>query len=158
MQLTSQFQDGEVIPRRYTCEGQNQSPPLTWTAPPQQAQSFVLLCDDPDAARGIWHHWAVYDIPADQRSLPAHHPRHGAGVRQALNDFHQPGYDGPFPPPGDRPHHYHFRLLALAVPQLRLPETASCAEVAVAAKPHVIAAAELTGTYQRGRPGAARSS
>ena len=114
MQLASQFQDGAAIPRRYACDGQNHSPPLNWTAPPQQTQSFVLLCDDPDAAGGTWHHWAVYDIPAGQRSLAEHHPRHGAGVRQGLNDFHQPGYDGPCPPPGDKPHHYHFRLLALA--------------------------------------------
>jgi|SRR6185312_15535796 Raf kinase inhibitor-like YbhB/YbcL family protein len=149
MQLASQFQDGSAIPRRYACDGQNQSPPLSWTAPPQQTQSFVLLCDDPDAPGGTWHHWAVYDIPAGQRSLPEHHPRHGAGVRQGLNDFHQPGYDGPCPPPGDKPHHYHFRLLALAVPRLPVTGTASCAQIAQAARQHVIATAQLTGTYQR---------
>ena len=149
MQLASQFQDGSAIPRRYACDGQNQSPPLSWTAPPQQTQSFVLLCDDPDAAGGTWHHWAVYDIPAGQRSLAEHHPRHGAGVRQGLNDFHQPGYDGPCPPPGDKPHHYHFRLLALAVPRLPVAGTVSCAQIAQAARQHVIATAQLTGTYQR---------
>jgi len=149
MQLTSEFRNGGPIPERCTCDGQNQSPPLSWTAPPPQTQSFVLLCEDPDAPGGTWHHWAIYDIPATQLSLKSHYPRGGTAARQGLNDFHRIGYDGPCPPPGDAPHHYRFRLHALSVARLAVRQDATCADIAAAAHPHILATATLVGTYQR---------
>jgi Raf kinase inhibitor-like YbhB/YbcL family protein len=149
MQLTSEFRNGGPIRQRCTCDGQNQSPPLSWTAPPPRTQSFVLLCDDPDAPRCTWHHWAIHDIPAAQRSLNAHYPRNGTTARQGLNDFQRIGYDGPWPPPGDAPHHYRFRLHALSVARLAVPANGTCTDIAAAAHPHILATATLAGTYQR---------
>jgi hypothetical protein len=93
------FADGGGIPRRFTCEGEDTSPPLAWSEPPSPTQSFVLLCDDPDAPGGIWHHWAAYDIPADRTGLPEGVGRSSTGdLAQAVNDFGRVGYGGPCPP------------------------------------------------------------
>ncbi len=152
MQLTSNaFHDGSPIPRRFTGDEDNISPPLSWTAPPKGTKSLALVCEDPDAPGGIWHHWAIFDIPADRRSLPESVQR-GAnvdGVHQAQNDFHRTGYDGPYPPRGHDPHHYQFRLIALSVDKLALEGQPSCAAVASAAASHTLTVAELTGTYAR---------
>jgi len=152
MELTSSaFRTGCAIPRRYTGDGDNVSPPLDWTAPPNGTKSFVLLCADPDARGGTWYHWAVYDIPANRRRFSEFLPRNDAllGLHQAQNDFRRTGYDGPRPPRGDGAHHYHFRLMALSVARLELDGHPSCAEVESAAGNHVLAEAELTGTYAR---------
>lgn len=151
MQLTSSaFQDGDPIPRRFTGDGDNISPPLSWTAPPKGTKSFVLLCEDPDAPGGTWHHWAIFDIPGDRRRLAESFPRRDLeGLHQAQNDFHRAGYDGPCPPRGHGAHHYHFRLIALSVDHLELRGRPSCADVAAAVDGHTLAVAELTGTYVR---------
>lgn len=151
MQLTSgAFADGKPIPERHTCDGANLSPPLQWDAVPAATQSLVLLCDDPDAPAGTWHHWAVYDIAPDCRSLPEDAAgRGGAGLHQAVNDFRKSGYGGPCPPPGHGRHRYHFRLLALDVAALGVRRGASCREVEQAARQHLIAEATLIGIYQR---------
>jgi Raf kinase inhibitor-like YbhB/YbcL family protein len=148
---SSAFVHGERIPRRYTCEGEDISPPLAWSGAPAGTKSFVLLCDDPDAPRGTWHHWAAFNIPADRAALEEDFPTHATvgSVRQAVTDFGRPGYGGPCPPRGHGTHHYHFRLLALSVAKLDLPLDATFAQVAAAAKPHVIGTAELMGTYSR---------
>jgi Raf kinase inhibitor-like YbhB/YbcL family protein len=148
---SSAFAHGERVPRQYTCEGQDKSPPLAWSDAPSGTKSFVLLCDDPDAPRGTWHHWAVFNIPADRTSLEEGFPTDAAvgPVHQAVTDFGRPGYGGPCPPRGHGTHHYHFRLLALSVPKLDLPLDAACPDVAAAAKPHVLETAELMGTYSR---------
>ncbi len=94
MQLRSTaFLDGATIPRRFTCDGRDMSPPLGWRDAPTAARSFVLLCDDPDAPAGTWHHWAAYDIPADQTELAEDSGRIGSshGFKQAINDFQNPG-------------------------------------------------------------------
>ena len=95
MRLTSSaFADGATIPRRFTCDGQNLSPPLAWTDVPDGARSLVLLCDDPDAPAGTWHHWAVYDIPRDRAGLPEGISQRDDGFKQASNDFRGVGYGG----------------------------------------------------------------
>lgn len=145
------FADGERIPVLYTCEGEDVSPPLEWSGTPAQALSFALLCDDPDAPGGTWHHWALFDIPADASHLAEAYPteeRVGA-TRQGINDFRRIGYGGPCPPPGHGVHHYRFRLLALSAERLELAPRPGCPAVAAAARPHVLAEAVATGTYSR---------
>jgi Raf kinase inhibitor-like YbhB/YbcL family protein len=152
MQLSSSaFSSGSAIPRRFTCDGEDLSPALDWEAAPPTTRSFVLLCDDPDAPAGKWHHWAVYDIDADQTGLAEDASRDGGAVRfkQAINDFHRAGYGGPCPPRGHGRHRYHFRLLALSVNHLSLGTKASCREVEQEARRHVIAEATVVGIYQR---------
>ena len=99
---SSVFSDGETIPRRFTGEGEDLSPPLQWSDTPAETRSFVVLCDDPDAPAGIWHHWAVYDIPANRAALPEGTGEYGGGegAKQAINDFGRSGYGGPCPPRG----------------------------------------------------------
>jgi len=107
------------------------------------------VVEDPDAPRGTFRHWAVYDIPADM-----HHLDEGAGSRQnglhmATNDFGNPQYDGPQPPPGHGTHHYHFRLFALDVPKLDVPPNCSAADVLRAAQSHALAEGDVVGTFER---------
>lgn len=153
MTLTSTaFSPGSRIPGRCTCEGDDVSPPLAWSGVPAAAKSLVLLCDDPDAPAGTWHHWAAFDIPADQKGLAENLAKaaRAGPIRQAINDFRRPGYGGPCPPPGHGTHHYHFRLLALDLAALGLRDGARCVEVEKTARSHVVAEAELIGTYSRG--------
>jgi hypothetical protein len=152
MQLTSSsFHDGGAIPRRYTCDGENLSPPLAWTAPPKGARSFALVCTDPDAPGGTWHHWAIFDIAPDRRGLAEHFARSDdpEGPKQAKNDFRKIGYDGPCPPPGHGAHRYQFRLIALSVEHLPVQAHPSCAAVTVKAEEFALAEAELVGRYER---------
>jgi Raf kinase inhibitor-like YbhB/YbcL family protein len=150
MQLrSSAFPDGTTIPRRFTCDGTDLSPPLDWSDAPETTRSFVLLCDDPDAPAGTWRHWAAYDIPADRAALVEGAAQQGKGFKQAINDFQQPGYGGPCPPRGDGIHRYRFRLLALAVDRLPARREPSCQAVEREANKHLLAEATLIGTYQR---------
>ena len=152
MQLRSSgFSDGATIPRRFTCDGEDLSPPLQWSGAPAATRSLVLLCDDPDAPAGTWHHWAAYDIPAEQTQLADDAGRDGSakGFKQAINDFQKPGYDGPCPPRGHGLHHYHFRLLALSIDQLPLRNNPSCSQVEQEARKHTVAEASLVGLYRR---------
>lgn len=126
--VSSAFADGAAIPRRFTCDGENLSPPLPWSNAPKATRSFVMLCDDPDAPGGTWHHWAAYDIPSSLTEL-ADNAAQNAKTRQAVNDFRNAGYGGPCPPHGHGPHHYHFRLLALSTDRLRAQPNASCRDV-----------------------------
>jgi Raf kinase inhibitor-like YbhB/YbcL family protein len=143
--------DAQRIPRRFTCDGEDLSVPLRWSDAPPETRSFVLLCDDPDAPAGVWHHWAVYDIPPDRTELAEGIGRTGAksGLKQAINDFGQPGYGGPCPPRRHGLHHYHFRLLALTVEHLPVRSKPSCQEVERQARRHAIAEAALVGVYER---------
>lgn len=145
------FSDGAAIPRRCTCEGEDVSPPFNWSDPPAQTLSFVLLCDDPDAPAGTWHHWAAYDIPPTRLDLPEGAGRSHAqdGLKQAINDFGRPGYGGPCPPKGHGPHHYHFRLLALSTASLPVRTNPSCRDVEKEARKHLIGEATLVGVYER---------
>jgi Raf kinase inhibitor-like YbhB/YbcL family protein len=139
-----------AIPRRFTGEGA--LPPLHWANAPSATRSFVLLCDDPDAPTGIWHHWTAYDIPAEQTELRTEGgSMHAAGknFKQAINDFRKSGYGGPCPPRLHGIHRYHFRLLALSVDQLSLGARPSCRDIEREARKHAIAEATLIGLYQR---------
>jgi Raf kinase inhibitor-like YbhB/YbcL family protein len=152
MRLSSTaFSDGSAIPRRFTCDGKDLSPPLEWSDVPAATHSFVLLCDDPDAPAGTWHHWAAYDMPSTLTALAerAASDAEKLGFKQAVNDFQRPGYGGPCPPHGHGTHHYHFRLLALSVDGLPVGPTPSCRAVEREARKHTITEATLVGVYQR---------
>ncbi|MBM4391173.1 MAG: YbhB/YbcL family Raf kinase inhibitor-like protein [Deltaproteobacteria bacterium] len=140
------FTQGATIPARHGCTGDDLSPPLAWTAPPDGTASFALVVDDPDAPRRTWQHWLVWNIPPTSRQLGE---ALGADQHvQGTNDFKKVGYGGPCPPPGHGAHRYFFRLYALDV-MLGLPAGASRAELDAAMKGHVLASAELMGKSWR---------
>lgn len=144
------FANGQRIPERYSRKGGNVSPPLEWQDAPRNTRSFAVIVEDPDAPKGTFRHWAAYNVPPAYQGLGENSGSSGSGasIEMAVNDFGNRTYDGPQPPHGHGVHHYHFRLLALDVPELRLPARASVKEVMDAAQPHVIAEAETVGTYQ----------
>lgn len=144
------FREGETIPRRHTCEGEDVSPPLVWNEPPPATRSLVLIADDPDAPMGTWVHWVLYNLPAELRDLPEGIPaqeRLSNGALHGLTDFERVGYGGPCPPPG-KPHRYFFRLYALDR-QLGLKARATKAQVLDACRGHILAEAQLMGLYAR---------
>jgi Raf kinase inhibitor-like YbhB/YbcL family protein len=145
------FAQGAEIPKRYSCDGEDVSPPLQWSGAPPNTRSFALLCHDPDAPSGLFQHWAAYDVPREWTGLAeGHGPETLAdGFRQAIDDFGRPGYGGPCPPHGHGIHHYHFRLIALQVSHLPVASSAHGAEVARLAQPEVLAETELVGVYSR---------
>jgi Raf kinase inhibitor-like YbhB/YbcL family protein len=150
MNLTSPaFADNQAIPRRFTCDGEDVSVPLGWSGAPSGTHSFVVLCDDPDAPAGVWHHWAAYDIPPDRTELAEGAGAPTSALKQAVNDFGRPGWGGPCPPRGHGQHHYRFHLLALSVDHLSLPARPPCREVERQARKHVLAEATLVGLYRR---------
>jgi Raf kinase inhibitor-like YbhB/YbcL family protein len=152
MRLTSTaFGNQKAIPRRFSGEGDDVSPPLSWKDAPRATKSFALICEDPDAPRGTFRHWAAYDIAPDTTELPEAFPRRidEHGIKQAMNDFGKPGYGGPMPPKGHGPHHYHFRLIALDSEHLPVKPGASVQEVEEAARAHSLVEARLTGLYER---------
>ncbi len=144
------FQEGGKILAKYTCEGQDVSPALTWGEPPAGTQSFALIVDDPDAPAGVWTHWVLFNLPADSRQLPEAIPSQNqlpSGALQGRNDFGSIGYGGPCPPPGG-PHRYYFTLYALDQP-LDLKAGASRRQVLDAMQGHILAQGQLMGTYER---------
>lgn len=144
------FEQGEAIPRRYTCEGEDLSPPLHWTVPPDATKSFVIIADDPDAPVGTWVHWVIYNLPLDLRGLTEGIPAEDYlpnGAMQGLNDFTRIGYGGPCPPPG-KPHRYYFKLYVLDV-VLNLKPRATKQQVLEACQGHVMAEAQLIGRFSR---------
>jgi hypothetical protein len=146
---SSAFAPGEPIPRRYTCDGEDISPPLEWGDPPGGTQSFALMCDDVDAPAGTWVHWVLYDLPAGSRGLPEAIPPDAEladGGRHGENSWGWLGYGGPCPPGGT--HRYFFRLYALDT-ALGLGAGASKEQLLQAMEGHVLAQAELMGTYTR---------
>jgi Raf kinase inhibitor-like YbhB/YbcL family protein len=146
--MSTAFRQGGDIPKKYTCDGGNVSPPFAWSGAPEGTRSFLLVCDDPS---GIFRHWAAFDIPPNWRALKEGHGAESLanGFRQAINDLGKPGYAGPCPPPGDKPHHYHFQLSALSEASLPAASSATCEEVITLATPYVLEFVELVGLYQR---------
>jgi hypothetical protein len=144
------FPNGQRIPERYSKDGGNISPPLEWQDAPRNTRSFAVVVEDPDAPKRTFRHWAVYNVPPAYKGLDedSGSPKAGAPLGTAMNDFGNSGYDGPQPPHGHGTHHYHFRLLALDVPELNLPARASVKDFLDAAQPHVIAQAETVGTFE----------
>jgi len=144
------FSAGEMIPKKFTCDGPDVSPKLSWGAAPEKTQSFALIMDDPDAPVGTWVHWVLFDLPADTKELAegvAKQEQLPNGARQGRNDFGKIGYGGPCPPPGN-PHRYFFKLYALDT-KLNLKAGASKADVERAMKGHILGQAELMGRYGR---------
>jgi Raf kinase inhibitor-like YbhB/YbcL family protein len=149
------FAPGGKIPATYTCEGRDVSPALAWTIVPESAKSLALVVDDPDAPdpaapKMTWVHWVLYNLPPTTRSLPEAVSRADLpmGAREGTNDWKRKGYGGPCPPIGR--HRYFHKLYALDV---ALPDlgAATKAELEAAMKGHVVAQAELMGTYQKQR-------
>lgn len=152
MTLTSPaFDTGESIPIKHTCDGDDLSPPLAWHGVPAGTKSLALICDDPDAPRGTWSHWVLYDIPPDRAELPEGVPPDGAlgwGGLQGRNDFGRIGYGGPCPPRGPA-HRYFFRLAALDGAPGELGPGLTRQQVLDYVERHRIDQAELMGRYQR---------
>src|SRR5216117_1384043 len=147
---SSAFQSGAEIPRKYTCDANDVSPSLSWDKAPAGTKALALIADDPDAPVGTWVHWVIYDLPADTKELAegiATSETLANGAKQGINDFRKVGYGGPCPPPG-LPHRYFFKLYALDA-ELSLKPRATKQDVERAMEGHIIAQAQLMGTYQR---------
>jgi Raf kinase inhibitor-like YbhB/YbcL family protein len=145
------FTDGTMIPSRYTCDGQNVSPPLEWTNTPTGTKSFALISDDPDAPSGTWVHWVIFNIPANETKLDENiRPEKELknGIRQGNNTWPGIGYGGPCPPSGT--HRYYFKLYALDA-MLDLKPGATKSQLLKAMEGHVLAEARLIGKYKRQR-------
>lgn len=143
------FNEGDMIPDKFTCEGKDVSPPISWTGIPAGTKSIALIMDDPDAPGGIFVHWVLYNLPADTLTLPENMPPNKTlsdGIIQGMTDFGRTGYGGPCPPPG-KPHRYYFKVYALDR-KIDLP-MASKSQVESAMKGHILAQGELMGKYQR---------
>jgi len=143
------FDDGNPIPKKYSCDGDDISPPLQWTDPPEGTMSFALISDDPDAPVGTWVHWVLYNLPADTRSLSEAFPS-GAklpnGARNGENSWRRLGYGGPCPPGGT--HRYFFKLYALDT-LLDIASGVTKDQLLQAMEGHIVAKTELMGTYSR---------
>jgi Raf kinase inhibitor-like YbhB/YbcL family protein len=144
------FSEGEAIPERFSCEGDNLSPALSWDEPPPGTASVTLVMDDPDAPSGTFTHWLLYDLPPDTASLPEGvetDDRPSVGGAQGENSGGRPGYTGPCPPPGQT-HTYVFTMYALDA-ETGLEPGATANEVHAAIEAHVLASGVLTGTFGR---------
>ncbi|MEN6421084.1 MAG: YbhB/YbcL family Raf kinase inhibitor-like protein [Smithella sp.] len=146
---STSFNHEDMIPAKYTCDGQNISPPLSWNKAPEKTKSFALICDDPDAPAGLWVHWVLFDIPATVNALPENVSRKEeiAGIgKNGKNTSGRYGYDGPCPPGGT--HRYYFKLYALDS-MLNLKAGLTKDQLLAAMKGHVLAEAQLMGRYRR---------
>lgn len=151
---SSAFGANQQIPVRYTCDGEQMSPPLMWSEAPQNTATFALIVDDPDAPSGIFTHWVLFNIPSNVDHLDENLPRVqplGHGMIQGSNDFGRPGYGAPCPPPGSSPHHYRFTLYALDA-ALPLQADATRQQLMGAMQRHVLDQAQLVATYARQSP------
>lgn len=146
---SSAFREGGMIPKLYTCDDADVSPPLSWGAVPAGARSLALIVDDPDAPAKTWVHWVVYDLPPDGGGLPESvppDPTLASGARQGRNDFHRLGYGGPCPPGGT--HRYFFKLYALDT-TLDLEPGRTKDQLLEAMAGHILAEGRLVGRYKR---------
>ncbi len=152
MQFTSSaFTDNGMIPSKYTCDGRDISPPLAWKDIPEGTRSVALICDDPDAPRGVWVHWVAYNVPPHVGKLDENvkaEKEFSNGMRQGSNSWPRIGYGGPCPPSGT--HRYYFKLYALDA-VLDLKPGATKEELLQAMKGHILAEAQLMGKYKRSR-------
>ena len=147
--MSSAFLQGDPIPAAFSCDGENISPRLTWTNPPDVPLSFALILDDPDAPVGTWVHWVLFNIPAEARSLPESigpDPVLSNGALHGSNSWNSIGYGGPCPPGGE--HRYFFKLYALDS-VLELEVGATKEQVLAAMEGHILAQTDLMGTYSR---------
>lgn len=143
------FTQNAPIPPKYTCDGQDISPPLSWSGAPANTRSFTLIVDDPDAPMGVWVHWLLFDIPASASGLPEAIPQTAVladGSRHGTNSWGRRDYGGPCPPSGT--HRYFFKVYALDAP-LALPAGATNAQLLQEMQGHILAEGELMGVYRR---------
>ncbi|OGR51365.1 MAG: phosphatidylethanolamine-binding protein [Elusimicrobia bacterium RIFCSPLOWO2_02_FULL_39_32] len=148
---SSAFNEGSMIPSKYTCDEEDISPPITWNEPPKGTKSFALISDDPDAPMGTWVHWVIYNIPSATRALKEDFPKEKElkdGTKQGITDFKRIGYGGPCPPSGI--HRYYFKLYALDQ-ILALQSEATKEDLLKAMKGHVLAESSLMGKYSRSK-------
>lgn len=150
------FSAGDVIPKPYTGEGEDRSPPLSWSNAPAGTKEFALIVHDPDAPGGTWYHWVLYNLPADVTSLPAGMPRDAVlqmpvKGRQGLNSWpkNNVGYRGPLPPPGHGPHRYVFTVYAVDTRIELAPNLATAEALRKKLAGHVLAEGALQGVYER---------
>lgn len=144
------FGNGERIPSKYTCDGKDASPPISWTGAPKETECYALIMDDLDAPMGTFTHWLIFNIPPTESGLQEDLSTVGTlpnGAMQGRNDFGKIGYGGPCPPPGT--HHYMFHLYALDM-LLNIQSGAAKEDVLEAMKGHILAEGQLTGLYGRG--------
>ena len=150
MNLTSSaFAQGQPIPVRYSCKGDDVSPALAWDEPPAGTKSLALIMDDPDAPVGTWVHWVLFNIPVSAREWPENTPTDSIlpnGAAQGITSARSHGYHGPCPPSGT--HRYFFKLYALDT-LLSLPSSANKADLLTAMEGHILAQAELMGTFSK---------
>jgi Raf kinase inhibitor-like YbhB/YbcL family protein len=145
------FQEGGMIPQQYTCDGANISPPLSWTGVPGGVKTLALITDDPDAPKGVFTHWVLFNLPASSRELPENVPaqeRLPDDAKQGTNSFKKIGYGGPCPPSGDEAHRYFFKLYALDT-ELALDAGATKEQLLKAMDGHIVAEGQLMGRYKR---------
>lgn len=143
------FEDGGMIPKQYTCDGEDISPPLNISGVPTEARSLAMVADDPDAPAGTWVHWVLYNLPPGTTELPENMPvdeKIQNGAKHGVTDFGGFGYGGPCPPSGT--HRYYFKMYALDT-MLDLSGRVTKAEVIKAMQGHVLAEGQLMGRYQR---------
>jgi len=146
---SSAFENGGDIPSRYTCDGEDISPPLSWSGGKEGTKSFTLISDDPDAPAGTWVHWVIFNMPPGTRELKEDMPADKVlanGARQGINDSRRIGYSGPCPPGGT--HRYYFKLYALDT-MLELAHGATKKQLLKAMQNHILAEAQLMGKYAR---------
>lgn len=140
------FKHHQPIPKKYTCEGEDISPPLNFLDIPSGTNSIALIVDDPDAPMGTWDHWVVWNLAPDTKQLPEAAKVANQGTT-SFRDHRSKSYGGPCPPPG-KPHRYFFKAYALDV-MLDLPKETTKAQLEEAMEGHLLGKAELVGTYQR---------
>ena len=146
---SSAFEEGGMIPAKYTCDGADVSPPLQWDAVPQGSKSIALICDDPDAPMGTWVHWVLFNLPAETKELAENIPPVETlpnGARQGLSDFGRIGYGGPCPPGGT--HRYFFKIYALDT-EIGLEAGANKRQLLKAMEGHILEQGQLVGKYKR---------
>jgi len=140
------FKDNEMIPKKFTCDGENVSPELSWKNEPVGTKSFVIIVDDPDAPVGTWVHWVLFNIPSDVHGLPEDFsPENNKWYTEGMNDFRKTNYGGPCPPSGT--HRYFFKLYALDC-VLDLHEGATKNQVLSKMSRHILGKAEIIGLYR----------
>jgi len=147
--ISEAFSEGAMIPTRYTCDGEDVSPPLSWTDLPPETGSFALICEDPDAPVGTWDHWVLFNIPASATGLPEAVPATATlddGSVHGNNSWGRLGYGGPCPPGGT--HRYIFSLFALDI-KLDLKSGATKSGLLKAMEGHILARTRLMGKYRR---------
>lgn len=145
------FENGETMNKKYTCEGENKIPNLEWQNAPEGTKSFAVICDDPDAPGKTWVHFIAFNIPMGDHKIDTRLGRQEktqSGITQGLNSAKHLGYDGPCPPPGDNPHRYFFNLYALD-DKLELHPGATKDQLLRAMQGHILGQATIMGTYAR---------